>query len=168
MRRVRVSVVSVVMGSDSDIEIFHMASSVLQDFDIPYENRIISAHRTPDILKEYVEDAQKRGVKVFIAIAGMAAALPGAIASCTTLPVIGVPVARNSVFMGFDSLLSMVQMPPGVPVATVAVNGGKNAALLAVEILALSDHELARKLVTHRAEQRAAIVEKDTRFREDR
>jgi 5-(carboxyamino)imidazole ribonucleotide mutase len=160
------SVVSIILGSDSDIDVFKKASSVLEEFGIPYERRIISAHRTPEILKDYVEDARSRGVKVFIAMAGMSAALPGVVASLTTLPVIGVPVALNSTLLGFDSLLSMVQMPPGVPVATVAVNGGKNAALLAVEILALSDSELAQKLDAYRAEQQASIIEKDTRFRE--
>jgi len=162
------SVVSIILGSDSDIDVFKKASSVLEEFGIPYERRIISAHRTPEILKDYVEDARSRGVKVFIAMAGMSAALPGVIASLTTLPVIGVPVALNSTLLGFDSLLSMVQMPPGVPVATVAVNGGKNAALLAVEILALSDSELAQKLDAYRAAQQASIIEKDKKFREGR
>ncbi|MGQ9615909.1 MAG: 5-(carboxyamino)imidazole ribonucleotide mutase [Spirochaetota bacterium] len=160
------SVVSVILGSDSDIDVFKKASSVLEDFGIPYERRIISAHRTPEILKDYVEDARRRGIKVFIAIAGMSAALPGVIASMTTLPVIGVPVSVNSTLMGFDSLLSMVQMPPGIPVATVAVNGGKNAALLAAEMLAISDAGIAQKLDAYRAEQQASIIEKDTRFRE--
>jgi 5-(carboxyamino)imidazole ribonucleotide mutase len=161
-------VVSIILGSDSDIDVFKKASSVLEEFGISYERRIISAHRTPEILRDYVKDAQRRGVKVFIAIAGMSAALPGVIASLTTLPVIGVPVAINSTLLGFDSLLSIVQMPPGVPVATVSVNGGKNAALLAVEILALSDSELTKKLEAYRAEQQASIIEKDKNFSEGR
>ena len=156
--------VAVILGSDSDMKIFEKVSSVLNDFEISFEQRIISAHRTPKILKEYVEDAEKRGVKIFIAIAGMAAALPGVIASLTTVPTIGVPVALNSPVMGFDSIFSILQMPPGVPVATVAVNGGQNAALLAVEILALNDQTLSNKLKSFRESQKQKVRAKDKQF----
>ncbi len=159
--------VAVILGSDSDIKISEKVTSVLSDFGILFEQRIISAHRTPKILKEYVEDAEKRGVKIFIAIAGMAAALPGVIASLTTLPTIGVPVASNSPVMGFDSIFSILQMPPGVPVATVAVNGGQNAALLAVEILALNDKNLSTKIKSYRETQKQKVVAKDQQFQRE-
>ncbi len=158
------SKVAVILGSDSDIEIYEKISAVLTDFDIPFDKRIISAHRTPDVLKEYVTDAQKNGVKVFIAIAGMAAALPGVIASFTTRPVIGVPVALKSSVMAFDSVFSMLQMPPGVPVATVAVNGGMNAGLLAAEILALEDKAISDKLLSFKQAQKEKVVMKDQDF----
>ena len=115
-----------------------------------------------------MQDAEGRGIKVFIAIAGMAAALPGVIASFTILPVIGVPVAQKSPLMGFDSLFSMVQMPPGVPVASVAINGGKNAALLAVQIIALSDAKVSEKLKSYREELRASVHLKDQRLQEQK
>jgi 5-(carboxyamino)imidazole ribonucleotide mutase len=159
-----VSAVSVILGSNSDMEVFNGASSILKDFDIPFEKRIISAHRTPDLLKDYVIAAEKRGVRVFIAIAGMAAALPGVVASFTTLPVIGVPVALKSPAMGLDALFSVVQMPPGIPVATVALNGGRNGAILAAEILALTDQGIGDKLQEFREKQRRSIVQTDTAF----
>lgn len=158
------SKVSVILGSDSDIEIFNKTAAVLKDFGVPYEQRILSAHRTPDLLKAYVEHAEREGTLVFIAIAGMSAALPGVVASITTRPVIGVPVASSSPVLGFDSLLSVLQMPPGVPVAAVAVNGGMNAGLLAVEILALCDEKLSEKLAFFRREQRERIISRDGRF----
>jgi 5-(carboxyamino)imidazole ribonucleotide mutase len=158
------SKVAVILGSDSDAEVFDKVSAVLSDFEISFDQRIISAHRTPDMLKKYVTDAQKNGVKVFIAIAGMAAALPGVIASFTTRPVIGVPVALKSPVMAFDSIFSMLQMPPGVPVATVAVNGGMNAGLLAAEILALEDKDLSDKLLSFKKAQKEKVVMKDQDF----
>ena len=158
------SKVAVILGSDSDAEIYDKVSDVLTDFDISFDKRIISAHRTPDLLNEYVSDAQKNGVKVFIAVAGMAAALPGVIASFTTLPVIGVPVAQKSSVMAFDAVFSMLQMPPGVPVATVAVNGGTNAGLLAVQILALEDKALADKLKSFKQAQKEKVIMKDQDF----
>lgn len=161
------SVVSVILGSDSDREIAQSVLATLKDFGILFEKRIISAHRAPDFLRDYIRNAEKRGIKVFIAMAGMAAALPGVIASYTTLPVIGVPVALKSTAMGLDSLLSIVQMPPGIPVATVALNGGKNAALLAAEILALSDRTIAQLLKKNRKGQRDEIVQKDRVFRDE-
>lgn len=162
------NLLSVVLGSDSDIAIYRDVADLLDQFHLSYERRILSAHRTPDELKAYVQDAEGRGIKVFIAIAGMAAALPGVIASFTTLPVIGVPVAQKSPLMGFDSLFSMVQMPPGVPVASVAINGGKNAALLAVQIIALSDAKVSEKLKSYREELRASVHLKDQRLQEQK
>ncbi len=159
--------VSVILGSDSDRDIYSGIASTLNGFGIPHEKRIISAHRTPDILEKYVAEAEKKGIRIFIAVAGMAAALPGVIASLTTLPVIGVPVAHSSPVMGMDSLLSMVQMPPGVPVATVALNGGRNAAIVAAEILALSDEYLARKVKELREAQRQKVIEKDNAFKNE-
>ena len=158
------SKVAVILGSDTDIEIYDKVAAVLTDFGISFDKRIISAHRTPDILKEYVTDSQKNGVKVFIAIAGMAAALPGVIASITTRPVIGVPVGLNSSVMAFDSVFSILQMPPGVPVATVAVNGGKNAGLLAAQILAIEDKAMEDKLASFKQAQKENVVMKDQDF----
>jgi 5-(carboxyamino)imidazole ribonucleotide mutase len=140
---------------------------VLDDFGVSYDRRILSAHRTPELLKNHVLEAEREGTRVFIAVAGMSAALPGVIASHTIRPVIGVPAASNSPVLGFDSMLSVVQMPPGIPVAAVSVNGGTNAGLLAVEILALDDPSLAAKLAAFRAKQRdkAAALDEDFRKR---
>lgn len=159
--------ISVVLGSDSDIQIYREIADVLHELSIPYEKKILSAHRTPELLKEYVRTAEREGIQLFIAIAGMAAALPGAIASYSTLPVIGIPVALNSPLMGLDSLFSMLQMPPGVPVATVSVNGGRNAGLLAAEILALNDSRLKERLESFRKTQRERVVNKNRQFNEE-
>ena len=156
--------ISVILGSDSDKDVYSGIASTLNDLGLSHEKRIISAHRTPDILKAYVAEAEAKGISIFIAVAGMAAALPGVIASFTTCPVIGVPVVSVSSAMGMDSLFSMVQMPPGVPVATVALGGGRNAAILAAEILSLSDTELAEKLKPAREKQRQNLIDKDTAF----
>jgi 5-(carboxyamino)imidazole ribonucleotide mutase len=156
--------ISVVLGSDSDIEIYRDIASVLKDLGVHFEKRIISAHRCPDILREYVKDAEGRGVRIFIAVAGMAAALPGVIASHTLVPVIGVPAALKSPLGGIDSILSMLQMPPGIPVACVAANGGKNAALLASQIMALSDGTLKMKLESYRQDMKNRVTEKDKKF----
>lgn len=161
------SKVSVILGSDSDKNVYAGIASTLNDLGLSHEKRIISAHRTPDVLKSYISEAEEKGVSVFIAVAGMAAALPGVIASFTTCPVIGVPVSSGASPMGMDALFSMVQMPPGVPVATVALNGGKNAAILAAEILSLSDKNLATKLKTARERQRQKVIEKDTAFMQE-
>lgn len=158
--------VSVVLGSDSDMDIFSGLSSVLKEFGVSYEMRILSAHRTPDMLREYILNAEKGGTKIFIALAGLAAALPGVIASHTTCPVIGVPLSKDSPLMGFDSLFSILQMPEGVPVATVTINGGKNAALLACEILALTDEELLKKLISYKKLLIDKVSQKDKRFSE--
>ncbi len=130
--------VGIIMGSDSDLPIMQEAAKVCDEFDVPFEITIVSAHRTPDRLVEYAETAESRGLKVIIAGAGGAAHLPGMTAAMTVLPVIGVPVKGKNL-EGMDSLLSIVQMPPGIPVATVAVNGAKNAGLLALKILGTSD-----------------------------
>jgi 5-(carboxyamino)imidazole ribonucleotide mutase len=160
-----VNKVSVILGSDSDMEVFRKVSQVLDEFGVTYDRRILSAHRTPDLLKDHVLRSEREGTRVFIAVAGMSAALPGVIASHTTRPVIGVPVAASSPVLGFDSMLSVVQMPPGIPVAAVSVNGGMNAGLLAVEILALDDPSLTEKIISFRAKQREKIAARDEEFR---
>ena len=138
--------VGIIMGSDSDLPVMEKAFNQLKEFNVPFEVKIISAHRTPDVHAEYTKSARERGVKVIIAAAGMAAHLPGVTAGNTILPVIGVPMKGKSL-EGVDALYSIVQMPPGVPVATVAIDGAKNAAILAVQILALSDENLQEKLL---------------------
>ena len=159
--------ISIILRSDSDIKVYERAAGVLNELEAPFERRIISAHRTPDLLREYVIEAESRGVRVFIAAAGMAAALSGAIASYTILPVIGVPAVSNSHVLGLDSIFSILQMPPGVPVACVSVNGGENAALLAVEILALGDEDLRERLVSFRERMKKRVMQKDKRFRDE-
>jgi len=151
--------VSIIMGSKSDLDTMQHAAEVLEELNIPYEMKIISAHRTPNLMFEYAENANQRGIKVIIAGAGGAAHLPGMTASKTILPVIGVPV-KSSSLNGIDSLLSIVQMPKGVPVATVAIgaSGSANAGLLATQILALNDNELQKALVKKR-EEIAKIIE---------
>ncbi|MBQ6476601.1 MAG: 5-(carboxyamino)imidazole ribonucleotide mutase [Clostridia bacterium] len=155
--------VGIVMGSDSDLPVIEKATAQLKDLGIPYEVHIYSAHRTPDEAGEFAQDARDNGFGVLIAAAGMAAHLAGAIAARTTLPVIGIP-CKSSVLEGMDALLSTVQMPTGIPVATVAINAGANAALLAAQILALSDEDLARKLQDKRFRDAAAVLEKDARI----
>src|SRR3990167_6225335 len=137
--------VGIIMGSDSDLGVMQEAAKVLYEFGVSYELTVVSAHRTPDRLYEYAESAQKKGLKVIIAGAGGAAHLPGMTASLTTLPVIGVPI-RGKNLEGMDSLLSIVQMPPGIPVATVAINGAKNAGLLALKILGTADEKVSTAL----------------------
>ncbi len=158
------STVAVVMGSDSDMEVMEKCIDTLKEFGIKPIVRIISAHRTPDVAAEFADNAVKNGIKVIIAGAGMAAHLAGAIAGRTTMPVIGVPLEAKGGLGGLDALLSTVQMPPGVPVATVAVGkaGAKNAAVLAVQILALSEDKLGEKLADFREKQRANVIEKDS------
>lgn len=148
--------VSVIMGSTSDLEVMSAAFTVLEEFGVPYEKRVISAHRAPALLAQFSSTARERGVNVIIAGAGGAAHLAGVTAAYTTLPVIGVPICGKA-FGGMDALLSTVQMPSGIPVATVAVGGAKNAALLALEILSVSEPEIAEKLETFRKKQTAAI-----------
>jgi len=160
------SIVEIVMGSDSDIFIMEEAEEVLKEFKIPYSVRIISAHRTPDIAGEYGRNLLKRGVRVIIAGAGAAAHLAGAIASHTTIPVIGVPLS-TSPLSGIDSLLSTVQMPGGIPVATMAIGkaGAKNAAIFAVQILSLEDKKLAEALKNYKKKMADEVVEKDRKLR---
>lgn len=149
--------VGVIMGSASDYEVMSGAIKTLEEFGIEYEKRVISAHRAPDALAEWTKGAKERGLKVIIAGAGGAAHLPGVIAAMTTLPVIGIPV-RSKALNGMDSLLSIVQMPSGIPVATMAIDGAKNAALYAVAMLALSNEELAAKLDAFRQKQTEAVL----------
>ena len=141
-------IVSIIMGSTSDLPVMEKAAAFLDEMGIPFEMQALSAHRTPDAVEQYAKNAAERGVRVIIAGAGMAAALPGVIAAQTTLPVIGVPI--KGMLDGLDALLSIVQMPPGIPVATVAVNGALIAAILAAEMLALSDAELHQKMVDYK------------------
>jgi 5-(carboxyamino)imidazole ribonucleotide mutase len=149
--------VGIIMGSSSDAEQLHPAREVLRKFGIPFEFRVVSAHRTPEEMFAYAEQAERRGLKVIIAGAGGAAHLPGMVASKTRLPVIGVPMKSRSL-SGLDSLLSIVQMPAGVPVATVAIDGAANAALLAVRILALQRPDLAKALIEYHAEMRKKVL----------
>lgn len=155
--------VAIVMGSDSDMGVMKSCIEQLGDFGIAPAVRIISAHRTPDVAADFADNAAKNGIKVIIAAAGMAAHLAGALAGRTTLPIIGVPLAAKGGLDGMDALLSTVQMPPGVPVATVAIGkaGAKNAAILAVQILALGDEELTKKLTDFKDAQRKKVIEKD-------
>lgn len=148
--------VGIVMGSTSDLEVMSAAFTVLDEFGVEYEKRVISAHRAPRLLMDWASGAKERGLGVIIAGAGGAAHLPGVTAALTTVPVIGVPISGKA-FGGMDALLSMVQMPSGIPVATVAVNGAKNAGLLAVSILALSDAALSAKLDKFREQQTEKI-----------
>ncbi len=152
--------IGIVMGSDSDLPIIQKATDILKSFEVPFEVHVYSAHRTPVEAKEFSLAAREKGFGVIIAAAGMAAHLAGAIAANTTLPVIGIP-CKSSCFDGMDALLSTVQMPTGIPVATVAVNGGANAALLALQILAVEDKELAFKLDAKRKSDMEAVLEKD-------
>lgn len=148
--------VSIIMGSTSDLPIVSKAAAFLDNLEIPFEMHALSAHRTPKAVEEFATGARDRGIKVIIAAAGMAAALPGVIAALTPVPVIGVPI--RSSLEGRDALLSIVQMPPGIPVATVGIDGAQNAAILATEILALSDAEIAGRLDTWRASLSQKIV----------
>lgn len=149
--------VGVIMGSTSDLEVMTPSFTTLEQFGVEFEKKVISAHRAPDLLAEWAKGAKDRGLGAIIAGAGGAAHLPGVTAAFTTIPVIGVPISGKA-FGGMDALLSMVQMPSGIPVATVAVNGAKNAALLAISILANSDATLARKLEDFRNEQTQKII----------
>ena len=152
--------VGIIMGSDSDLPIIKKATDMLSSLDIPYEVHIYSAHRTPEQARDFAVNARQNGFGVLIAAAGMAAHLAGAIAAGTTLPVIGIP-CKSSVLDGMDALLSTVMMPTGIPVATVAINGGGNAALLAAQILAVEDADLAARLDAKRAADAAAVLGKD-------
>ena len=156
------ALISIIMGSKSDLETMKKASEVLDELKVPYEIKIVSAHRTPDLMFQFAENAKERGIKVIIAGAGGAAHLPGMTASKTILPVIGVPV-KSSSLNGLDSLLSIVQMPKGVPVATVAIgeNGSSNAALLAAQILGLNDLELQERIYKRR-KKISDIIEKES------
>ena len=149
--------VSIIMGSTSDLPVMEKAAKLLDEWEIPFELCVLSAHRTPKEVETFALEAQSRGVEVIIAGAGMAAALPGVIAANTTLPVIGVPI-KGSTLDGMDALLAIVQMPPGIPVATVAINGAMNAAILAIQIMANGDKALANKLKEYKQSLKDKIV----------
>ena len=152
------------MGSESDLPVVEGAFEILRSFDIPFEVRVLSAHRTPDDTAEWASTARKRGLKVLLAAAGGAAHLGGVVAAHTTLPVIGIPVGGGSL-SGLDALLATVQMPSGVPVATVAIGGSKNAALLAVQILGIADPAIEARLEEHKSEMRRNVAAMDARVR---
>ena len=158
--------VGIIMGSDSDLPILRKTMDTLKDLGIPFETHIFSAHRTPLEARDFALSAREQGFGALIAAAGMAAHLAGAIAANTTLPVIGIP-CKGPVLDGMDALLSTVQMPSGIPVATVAINGGVNAALLAAQILAVSDEDLARKLDEKRAKDAKKVLEKDAALQQE-
>ena len=147
--------VSIIMGSTSDLPVMEKACKLLDEMQVPFEVNALSAHRTPDAVEAFAKGAKDRGIKVIIAGAGMAAALPGVIAASTTLPVIGVPI--KCMLDGLDAMLSIIQMPPGIPVATVGVNGAQNAAILAVEMLALGDAAIAQRLAVYKGSLRVKI-----------
>ena len=157
--------VGIVMGSDSDMSVMSKAAEILDRFGIDYEMRIISAHREPDVFFEYAKNAKEAGMKVIIAGAGMAAHLPGMCAAIFPLPVIGIPMHTTSLG-GRDSLYSIVQMPSGIPVATVAIGGGTNAGLLAVRMLAISDENLLKKLEEYSEEMKQSVIKKDEKLSE--
>jgi 5-(carboxyamino)imidazole ribonucleotide mutase len=156
--------VGIIMGSDSDLDVMSEAAKVLDEFNVPNEVRIISAHRTPDEMMEYAANAKGRGLKVIIAGAGGSAHLPGMTASHTSLPVIAIPVKRDH--HDHEALWSNIKMPPGIPLATLPENGGKNAALLAVEIIALNDDDVARKYEEYRKKLRDSVVETDKKIQD--
>lgn len=158
--------VAVIMGSDSDLKVVEPAIKQLAEFGIPCEARIMSAHRTPEAVAEFTKNARSNGFGVIIAAAGKAAHLAGAIAAQTTLPVIGIPI-KSSTLDGLDALLSTVQMPSGLPVATVAIDGAANAAILAAQIIAVSDENLAQKLDDFRGKMKNAVLEKDAELRKN-
>ena len=150
-------IVSIIMGSTSDLPVLEKAAQYFDEMEIPFEMNALSAHRTPQEVEQFAREAQGRGIKVIIAAAGMAAALPGVIAAETVVPVIGVPI-KGSVLEGLDATFAIMQMPPGIPVATVAINGAQNAAILAMQILAQSDAKLMQKLVTYKQGLKKKIV----------
>src|SRR6186713_3513074 len=149
--------IGIIMGSQSDLKIMKDAAEVLEELDVPYELTIVSAHRTPQRLVEYASNARSRGLKVIVAGAGGAAHLPGMVASLTSLPVVGVPIKSSNSIDGWDSILSILQMPSGVPVATVALNGAKNAGILAAEIIGASDKQVAKRLDKFKASLKTKV-----------
>lgn len=157
-------IVSIIMGSTSDLPVMEKAAKFLEEMQIPFEMNALSAHRTPQEVEQFAREAKGRGLKVIIAGAGMAAALPGVIAASTTLPVIGVPI--KGMLDGLDAMLSIIQMPPGIPVATVGVNGAQNAAILATEMLALSDDAVAERLAAHKEALKEKIVKANADLKE--
>ncbi len=156
--------VSIIMGSDSDLPVMRSAADILKDFDVPFELTIVSAHRTPDRLFDFAKNAHKRGIKVIIAGAGGAAHLPGMVASLSPLPIIGVPIKSSNSIDGWDSMLSILQMPNGVPVATVAVNAAKNAGILAAQILGCQEPSLLEKVEAYKKELANGVKQKYDRL----
>lgn len=150
-------VVSIIMGSTSDLPVMEKAAKFFDEMEVPFEINALSAHRTPEAVEKFAKNAQSRGIKVIIAAAGMAAHLPGVIASMTTLPVIGVPIKAS--LDGMDALLAIVQMPPGIPVATVGINGSLNAAILALQIIAIGDESLQQKLTKYKEDLKSKITQ---------
>ncbi|MEM9983068.1 MAG: 5-(carboxyamino)imidazole ribonucleotide mutase [Bacteroidota bacterium] len=159
--------VGIIMGSKSDLPVMQAAIEVMKDFAIPYEVNIVSAHRTPDRMFQYAEEAASKGLKLIIAGAGGAAHLPGMVASLTTLPVIGVPVKSRNSIDGWDSVLSILQMPAGVPVATVALNGAQNAGLLAAQMIAMSDPAIAQKVAQYKVQLKEKIAQQQHELDEE-
>lgn len=159
--------VGIIMGSDSDLNIMQPASDILKQFDIPHEVTIVSAHRTPQRMMEYAQKAKTRGLKVIIAGAGAAAHLPGMVASITSLPVIGVPIKSSNSIDGWDSVLSILQMPNGVPVGTVALNAAKNAGILAAEILGTYDKQISQKVEEYKNALKTEVMEKVAKLKKD-
>lgn len=157
-------VIGIIMGSDSDLPVMKDASKILEEFGVAHEVKVLSAHRAPELVSEYAKSARSNGLKVIIAAAGGAAHLAGVTAAQTTLPVVGVPIKAS--MDGLDALLATVQMPPGIPVATVAVNGAKNAGLLALEILAVTDEALSRKLSDYKKSLKTQVEEKNKKLEE--
>lgn len=157
-------IVSIIMGSDSDLPVMNQAAEMLEYFGIPFEKTIVSAHRTPLRMVDFSQNAHKRGIKVIIAGAGGAAHLPGMVASISPLPVIGVPVKSSNSIDGWDSILSILQMPGGIPVATVALNGAKNAGILAASILGSSDAEIRQKILAYKLKLNDEVMEKVTKM----
>jgi 5-(carboxyamino)imidazole ribonucleotide mutase len=160
------AMIGIIMGSDSDLPMMQAAAAQLTAFDIPFELTVVSAHRTPLRMLDYATTARERGLKVIIAGAGGAAHLPGMVASLTTLPVIGVPIKSSNSLDGWDSILSILQMPNGIPVATVALNASKNAGILAASILSVSDNAIAKKLAKYKEELSEEVFKKVEKFRE--
>ena len=158
------AIVSIIMGSTSDLPVMEGAANVLNELKIPFEMHALSAHRTPERVETFAAGAASRGIRVIIAAAGMAAHLPGVIAAFTPIPVIGVPI--RSTFDGLDSLLAIVQMPPGIPVATVAVNGAQNAAILAAQIVATGEPELAERVIRYKENLKKKIIEANEQLKE--
>lgn len=160
-------VISIIMGSDSDLPVMKQAAEVLEDLGIGFELTIISAHRTPQRMMEFAENAHKRGIKAIVAGAGGAAHLPGMVAAISPLPIIGVPIKSSNSIDGWDSVLSILQMPGGVPVATVALNGAKNAGILAAQIVGSSDHAVLDRIASYKEQLRKAVEDKYTRLEKE-
>ena len=159
--------VGIIMGSDSDLNVMQAAADILKQFDIPHEVTVVSAHRTPHRMIEYATTAKGRGLKVIIAGAGGAAHLPGMVAAVTVLPVIGVPIKSSNSIDGWDSVLSILQMPNGVPVGTVALNAAKNAGILAAEILGTADEAISQKVADYKSSLNAEVIEKVEKMKKD-